>query len=233
MSKASVANLLVLCAALAACADTNGPVTAPDARPALSEAAADVGASYTIDGPIDLGFGSDEASAQLAGAQVLGAQLAASTRSASGSRSSGHVGLTFPVNPGIVSEKYSYVALSTDDPATPLSAKGQWEATYTTGAGNTLRFHGDVSCMITFGNTARVAGPINRIWRDGVQIPLNPNLTHAFWVVVDNGEGVGSGTPDQVSLIRFTNAAIAQGFCATGLGSVVFPNQEGNIQVEP
>jgi hypothetical protein len=47
-------------------------------------------------------------------------------------------------------------------------------------------------------------------------------------VVVDNGEGA---TPDQVSLMQYSNAAGALTHCATGLPSVVFANQEGNVQV--
>lgn len=237
MSKApltSLTRLTVLCAAVAACSDspTTRTLTAPDARPSLSEASADLGGSYTVDGPGDAGSASEDAFAQLAGAQMLGAQLAASPRAASGSRASGHVGLTFPANPGIVSENYSFAALSTD-PATPLAAKGQYQVQYRTGAGTTIKIHGDVDCMITFGNTARASGPITRVSRDGVQIPINPNLTHVFWVVVDNGEGAGSGTPDQASLARFANGTIARNFCANGFGIVVFANQEGNVQVQP
>ena len=232
MSKASLPSLMVLCAALAACSDSPAArtVTAPDARPSLSEAAADAGVSYTLDGPSDAGLASDDAAMQMTGSQAMGAQLGASAQAASGDRATGHVGLTFPANPGIVSEKYSFVALRTDL-ATPDAAKGQYEVTYTTGAGTTIKIHGDVSCMNVFGNNARAAGPIRKVWRDGVQIPITAN-THAFWVVVDNGEG-SSAPPDQVSLVRFSNATIAQTFCATGFLSVVFPNQEGNVQVRP
>jgi hypothetical protein len=232
MSKASLSSLMALCAALTACSDgpTTHTLTAPDARPSLGEASADAGGSYTIDEPDAAGSARGDAFAQLAGAQTLGAQLAASPRAASGSRASGHVGLAFPANPGIVSEKYSFVALRTD-PATPLAAKGQYHVQYTTGACNTIKIHGDVDCMITFGNTARASGPITRVSRDGVEVPINPNGTHAFWVVVDNGEG--AGTPDQVSLARFSNGTIARNFCANGFGIVVFANQEGNVQVRP
>ena len=232
MSKASLPSLMVLCAALAACSDSPAArtVTAPDARPSLSEAASDAGVSYTLDGPSDAGLASDDAAMQMAGAQAMGAQLAASAQAASGDRATGHVGLTFPANPGIVSEKYSFAALGTD-PAAPLAAKGQYQVQYTTGAGNTIKIHGDVDCMITFGNTARASGPITRVSRDGVELPISPNGTHAFWVVVDNGEG--AGTPDQVSLARFSNGTIAQNFCANGFGIVVFANQEGNVQVRP
>ena len=223
---------MVLCAALAACSDTatNRTVTAPGVLPALSEAPADLGVAYSLDGPFDFAFATEDASSQLAGAQVLGAQLAAAPQAASGSRASGHVGFPsgVPVT-GITFEKYSFVALSTD-PATPLAAKGQFEVMLTTATGISQTVHGDVTCMITFGNTARVVGQITRVWRNGVQVPITAN-THAFWVVVDNGEG--SATADQVSLVRFSNAAIAQTFCATGFLSVVFPNQEGNVQVNP
>jgi hypothetical protein len=231
MSKVSVPSFMVLCAALTACSDspTARTATAPDAAPSLSVASADAGSSYTVDGSSDADLAIDDASMQMAGAQVLGAQLAASAQAASGDRATGHVGITFPANPGIVTEKYSFAALRTDL-ATPLAAKGQYQMQYTTGAGTTIKIHGDVDCMITFGNTARASGPITRVSRDGVQIPVNPNLTHAFWVVVDNGEG-SSTPPDQASLVRFSNGTIARNFCANGFGIVVFANQEGNVQV--
>ena len=232
MSKVSVTSLMVLCAALAACSDTNGPVTAPDVRPSLSEASTDLGGSYTLDGPVDLGSESETASAQMGASLLAPAQMAASAQSASGSRATGHVG--FPTgwtNTPITSEKYSFSALQTD-PAT-LAAKGQFEVAYTTGAPlptGDVRIHGDVVCMIVFGNTSRVVGQITKVWRDGVQSPITAN-THAFWVVVDNGEGASN--PDWVSLVRFSNATIAQNYCVNGFGSSVSPNQEGNVQVQP
>lgn len=234
MSKVSLTSLLVLCAAVAACSDTdtNRSVTAPGARPALSEVTADIGISYTLDGTSDVAFEGDDAFAQLAGVQMLGAQLAASTQAASGSRATGHVG--FPSgwpNTGIAAEKYSFAALGTD-PVT-LDAKGQFEVAYTTGAPlptGDVRIHGEVVCMIVFGNTSRVVGQITKVWRDNVPSPITAN-THAFWVVVDNGEGAAN--PDLVSLVRFSNATIAQTYCASGFLSFVSPNQEGNVQVQP
>jgi hypothetical protein len=230
MSRKSLTSLIVLCAALSACsnADTTRTLTAPDAGSARSEASADLGVAFTPDGPLDLAFAGDEASAQHA-AQLSGVQLPATPHAVNGSRASGHVG--FPTGvpaAGIASEKYSFVALSTD-PVT-LAAKGQYEVSLATVTGNTNRILGDVVCMNTFGNTTRVAGQITHVWRNGVQVPITA-ATHAFWVVVDNGEG--NGTPDQVSLMRFANAATAQTYCATGFSSVVFPNQEGNVQVQP
>ena len=197
MSKASLTSLIVLGAALAACSDsaTNRTLTAPGVRPSLSEAAADVGVAYTLDGPLDVGLASENAFAQLAGAQVLGAQLAASPQAASGSRASGHVEFPAGVLPpatGIASEQYSFTALSTD-PATPFAAKGQFEVMYTTATGGEIKIHGDVVCMLAFGgNTARAAGQITKVWRNGVPSPITAN-THAFWVVVDNGGGDAEG----------------------------------------
>lgn len=232
MSNVSRTSAIVLCAALAACVDSSASrlPTDPVARLSLSDAPADIRFAYTLDDPADLGVDSEDAFAQLAGAQMMGAQLATSTQAASGSRTSGHVGLfTTGAFTGIASEKYSYVALATD-PAT-LAAKGQYEIQYTTVAGVEVRIHGDVDCMIVFGgNTARASGPITKVWRNGVQSPITAN-THAFWVVVDNGEGAAN--PDWVSLVRFSNATIAQNFCVNGFGSQVFLNQEGNVQVEP
>ena len=238
MSKVSVPSLMLLCAALAACADST--VTAPRSAASLSEASAELGASYTIDGPSELDLATDEASAPSAtmfSAQLLGAQLAASPNAASGPRATGHVGIYFPANPGIVSEKYSFVALRTD-PATPLAAKGQYEVQYTTGSGIEIKIHGDVDCMTTFtgvpgpfgGATGRASGPIRKVWRNNVPSPITA-ATHAFFVVVDNGEGQ-QVFPDFVSLMNFAPAGIAQNFCANGFGINVFPNQEGNVQVE-
>ena len=234
MSKVSASSLVVLCAALTACADGVAPrtPTAPGVRPSLGDAPADVGGSYTLDGPYDLAAESEPASAQMGATLLAPAQLAASAQSASGSRATGHVG--FPSgwpNTPITSERYSFTALQTD-PAT-LAAKGHFEMSYTTGAPlpvGDVRIHGDVVCMIVFGNTSRVVGQITRVWRNGVPSPITAN-THAFWVVVDNGEGASN--PDWVSLVRFNNATIAQNYCVNGFGSSVAPNQEGNVQVEP
>ena len=233
MTKAALSRFIVLCAALAACSDTatTSSMTAPHAKPALSEASADLGVAFTLDGPSDLASASEDALAQLVGAQLLGTQLAASTQAASGGRASGHVG--FPSGlpfVGLADEKYSFVALSTD-PATPFAAKGQYELQLTTAAGVTNKVIGDVVCMGITGTTARIAGQITKAWRNGVQIPI-PARTHNVWVVIDNGEGV-QVVPDQVSPMGFQTAAVAAIHCATGTPTVVFFNQEGNVQVQP
>ena len=81
------------------------------------------------------------------------------------------------------------------------------------------------------GNTARIAGQITKAWRNGVPVPI-PARTHNVWVVIDNGEGQG-GAPDQVSPIGFQTAPVAATHCAVGTPTIVFPNQEGNVQVRP
>jgi hypothetical protein len=227
MSKVSLTSLMVLCAAVAACSDGSASrtVTAPDVKPAFSEASADFNIGYTVDEPFDLTFATGDAFAQLGAVQ-----MAAAAQAASGGRASGHVG--FPSGLpglGIASEKYSFVALSTD-PSTPFAAKGQYELELTTTAGRQNRIHGDVICVGISGNTARIAGQITKVWVNNVQVPITAR-THNYWVVVDNGEG--QGTPDQVSPMAFTVAAGAQAHCAAGLPSIVFANQEGNVQVQP
>ena len=220
MSKVSV-SLMVVCAALAACSDgnTNRTVTAPDVGLALSEAAAGFSVGLTADGPFDVVFALEAESAQ----------LAAAAQAATGGRASGHVGLNLPASPGVVSEKYSFVALSAD-PSTPFAAKGQYEMQLTTATGRTNKVHGDIICMGISGNTARIGGQITKLWVNNVQVPI-AGPTHNIFVVVDNGEG--QATPDQVSLMQYTIAPGAQTHCATGLPSVVFANQEGEIQVQP
>ena len=221
MSKVNVTSLLVLCAALAACSDTDTSrtVTAPDVGRTLSEAQDGFSVASTYDGPFEIAFATEAAATQ----------MAAAAQAASGSRASGHVGLNFPGSPGVVSEKYSFVALSAD-PATPFAAKGQYEMQLTTATGRTNKVQGDVICMGITGNTARIGGQIRKLWVNNVEVPI-AGLTHNHWVVVDNGQS--QATPDLVSVMQYTIAPGAQAHCATGLPSFVSPNQEGEVQVEP
>jgi hypothetical protein len=223
MSKVSLSRLMVLCAALAACTngDTKRTMTAPAGGPAFSEAPADLGIGLTVDGPFDLAFATETASAQ----------MAAAPQAASGGRASGHVGFNFspPFGGNLASEQYSFVALGTD-PLTPLAAKGSYELMLTLANGVVQKVNGDVICMSTVGNTTRVAGQITKLWVNNVQRPLT-GATHNFWTVTDNGEG--QGTADQTSLALFANATNAQFHCATGFTPPSFANQEGDVQVDP
>lgn len=230
MSKICTKSLMVLCVSLAACSDSaTRAVSAPDLRQSVGEAPADFNLGYTVDGPIDQTFATEEAFAQLGAIQLGAIQLRAAAQAASGGRASGHVGLNLPLSPAIVSEKYSFVALSVD-PSTPFAAKGHYEMELTTATGRQNKVHGEVICLGIAGNTARVAGRITKIWVNNVQVPI-AGPTHNHWVVVDNGEG--QATPDLVSLMQYTIAPGAQAHCAAGLPSVVFPQQVGNVQVQP
>ena len=224
MSKASLPKLVVLCAALAACADgdANRALTAPDAGPAFSAVPADLRGGATVDGPLEVVFAREAASAQ----------TAASARAATGGRASGHVGLTlgFGFFTNIASEQYSFVALSTD-PSTPYAAKGQYDMTLTTAAGVVQEFHGEVICMGTSGNTTRIAGRLTSVVVNGIPRPINPAASHNIWSVTDNGEG--QGTTDTASPMIFFPAALAPSHCATDFIPPQFANEAGNVQVRP
>jgi hypothetical protein len=227
MSKVRLTGLTVLCAALAACSDsdTTRTVTAPDAGPALSAAPAGVGFGLTPDGPFDAFFAAEDASAQRAAAQIAAAQ-----QPAPGSRASGHVAFDFGVPvAGVSSERYSFVALSTG-PAPTFAAKGQFEVMLTAATGVELKFHGDVICMSTVGNTTRIAGQITKGWVNNVQSPITGS-GYPIWTVTDKGEG--QGTTDTASPMFFNNAANAQLHCTVGFPPPQFPIQEGNVQVRP
>jgi hypothetical protein len=224
MSKASRTTLVVLCTALAACsdADTHRALTAPDAGPAPSAAPADLRGAATVDGPFDVTFGGEAASTR----------MAASAQAASGGRASGHVGLTLGSGffTNIAREEYSFVALGTD-PSTPFAAKGQYDMTLTTATGVVQEFHGEVICMGTTGNTARIAGRLTSVVINGVPRPINPRASHNIWSVTDNGEG--RGTTDTASPMIFFPAAIAPLHCATDFIPPQFANEAGNVQVRP
>jgi hypothetical protein len=227
MSNASRTSLMVVCAALAACADrdTSHTVTAPDVRPTLSAAPADGRFGITPDGPFDVLLATGNASAQHAAAG-----MAAAPQRAAGSRASGHVGFSSGVPAvGLTSERYSFVALSTG-PASTFAAKGEFEVMLTAVSGLELKFHGDVICMSTVGNTTRVAGQITKGWVNGVPSPIT-GAGYPIWTVVDNGEG--QGATDTASPMFFNSAANAQLHCAVGFAPLQMPIQEGNVQVRP
>lgn len=215
---------MVLCAALAACsnADTQRTLTAPDAGPRFSEAPADIGFGVTADGPLDVYFGTGDGSALQSAAQV-----AAAPQGATGSRTSGHVGLTLGGILGLASERYSFTAQSTGAAPT-FPAKGEFEMQLTAASGVEQKFHGNVICMSTVGNTSRLAGQLEKVWINNVQFPIS-GATHVIWTVVDNGEG--HGTADSASPMFFNNSTNAQTHCSVGFLPPQFPNQNGNVQV--
>lgn len=226
MSKATVASLMVLGAALAACSDasTSPAVTAPDARPAF-DAPADVGFGLTPDGPLDVFFATADAAAQQAASLQASAQ-----RSANGSRASGHVGFNFSApTVGLSGERYSFTARSTGGAPT-FAADGEFEIMLTAASGVEQRFHGDVICMSVVGNVARIAGQITKGWINNVPTPIT-GRAYPIWTVTDNGEG--QGTTDTASPMFFNTAANAQLHCTVGFPPPQFSVQQGNVQVQP
>ena len=219
MSKLSLSSLMILCVALAACADTG--TTSPDTRPSRNEVPADLRGAADVDGPMDVTF---------EGA-VASTQMAASVNAATGGRASGHVSLTLGTGffTRIATEQYSFVALSTSNDPTPFAAKGQYEIRLTTATGVVQQIHGEVVCMATVGNAARIVGQLTSVVVGGVPRPINPNASHNIWTVTDNGEG--NGTPDQVSPMIFFPAAIAPLHCVSDFIPPQFNNEEGNVQV--
>ena len=196
MSKSTLPSLMVLCAALAACADrdTNRTLTAPDLM------------------------------------RHAPTQMAAVQEPASGSRASGHIGFNFATpTVGLASERYSFTALGTD-PAPTFAAKGEFELLLTAATGVEQKFHGNVICMNIVGNTARLAGILEKVWINNVQRPIT-GATHVIWTVVDNGEG--QGITDFGSPMFFNNATNAALHCTAGFTPPQFSNAEGNVQVQP
>ena len=227
MSKVSRTSLMALCAALAACSDGSTPptVTAPDAGPSFSEAPADVGFGVTPDGPLEVFFAAQDAASEQAAAQI-----AAAPQSAGGSRAAGHVGFSSGAAAiGLTSERYSFTALGTG-PAPAFAARGEFEVMLTAGPTFALKFHGDVICMSTVGNTTRVAGRITKGWVNNVPSPITGN-GYPIWTVTDNGEG--QPTADTASPMIFFPAAAVPLHCANDFIPPQFANEEGNIQVQP
>lgn len=226
MSKASRTSFMVLGAALAACSDGDAhrTPTAPGAGPALSEAPGDLGFGVTADGPRDVYLAPADADAPHAAAP-----MAAAPQAATAGRASGHVGFTFnPPAVGLATERYSFAARSTDAPT--FAARGEFELLLSTPTGFENKVHGDVICMSTVGNVARLAGQITKVWVNNVQRPIT-GATHVIWTVTDNGEGQGAA--DTASPMFFNNAANAAFHCAVGFPPPQFSIQDGNVHVRP
>jgi hypothetical protein len=188
-------------------------VTAPDHGAPLLNAVPDGGFGTAADGPFDEVLASEDPSAQQA---------------ATGGRATGHVGFTTPFLT-VATEKYSFVALSTEPPP-PFAAKGEFELNLMTILGVENKAHAEVICLSVVGNRARIAARIRKLWVNNVQRPLPPGGLFNFWTVQDNGEG--QGTPDMASLARFTiNEAAARFHCAVGFMLESLPIDEGNVQV--
>jgi hypothetical protein len=164
-------SLLALCAALAACSDsnTNRGIATPDKAPAFDVAPAADGAL------IDLATGA---------AVVFTADDVDATQAATGGRASGHADITV----SSIQEQYSFIALSTNPSPT---AKGEVQGKATSGGTTVLELHANADCLVTIGNQAWVSGPIERL--NG-----QPTTLHVLFRVMDRGEGAND-PPDLAS----------------------------------
>ena len=88
-----------------------------------------------------------------------------------------------------------------------------------------VRIHGDMFCFTIVGNTARLAGQIDKSTIPGLE------GVYVVWTVIDNGEGAND-PPDQTSDFFGASAADAASHCATGFNLAPFlPVLGGNLQV--
>lgn len=213
MANARFTRLIALCILLAACESTTPSRDVTEHQPGAPsfDLGAIAGIGTTSAGPFDQVFATEAPSIQQA---------------ATGGRATGHVGFEFSTPVGVIlSEKYSFVALSTEPP--PLfAAKGQYQlqlvATFVE-----EEVHGEVVCLGVAGNTARIGGRITKLISGGVQVPT---ALYNFWTVQDNGEG-SKDPPDLASTFRFSSEAGARAHCAVGVPLEQLPIQQGNVQV--
>lgn len=152
--------------------------------------------------------GSDASFAQV-GATASGAQQ----------RVTGHATIFLP---GFnAEEKYSNSAIRHADG----SVSGQFELKSAQDGG--LRIHGDVVCFTIVGNTARIAGRV-----DKSNTTLVPEGTYVIWTVVDNGEGANDPPDTTSDFFGPFNEAGANAHCAVGFNLAPFlPVLDGNLQV--
>lgn len=212
MRNMRIAALIAFSFVFVGCSDpASRDIAGPDAGAPLFNEVPDGGIGLTAEGPFDGVAASEDPSAQQA---------------ATGGRATGHVAFDFspPFLGVVVSEKYSFTALSIDPPP-PFAAKGQYELQLTTPT-SANKVHGEVVCLRIVGNTARIGGRITKLWINNVQVPTT---LFNLWTVQDNGEG--EGPSDLASLMRFTNEATARSHCAVGFALEQLPPNEGNIQV--
>ena len=167
MSKITAILRLGICFSLAACTDaaTSSRVYAPHVQPSLNAAAA-VGYILTP-------FGSDESITLAADVGI--------EQAATGGRASGHFELAEPFF-SILTEQYSFIALSTD--GFP-NAKGELDAKI---ARSTLfqDLHAEVDCLAIAGNQAWISGALKRLLFNGVPQPTANR--YVVWRVQAHGE---------------------------------------------
>ena len=134
-------------------------------------------------------------------------------------RVTGHANILL-ANLGNAEEKYSNNAIRHADG----SVSGQFQLK--TEQANGGNIHGSIVCFTITGNTARLAGLVEKS-----TTPLAPEGTYLVWTVVDNGEGKND-PPDATSDFFPTTLAGALFHCNVGFNlAPFFPVLGGNLQV--
>ncbi len=149
-----------------------------------------------------------------------------------GGLASGHAFVHGTTVQNVRDETYSFTAAT--DPAFP-QAKGELEVHGLQFTGAEFRVHAEVICMAVAGNMAWVGGRVTEFVLNGQKEPVDVGRPIIFRVL-DGGEGAGSA--DAASLVFFPGpgrqVVTAEGYCDTHPSfPILWPNQEGNIQVKP
>jgi hypothetical protein len=126
--------------------------------------------------------------------------------------------------------KYSLSAIRHMDGS--VSGEVEERTTYSPTGDLVREMHGTVTCFRIAGNTAFVAGIVDRVVS---YAPGQENLVPGagfHLVVTDNGNGAHD-PPDQGSNARFGLPATSQAFCDQGVPFNLEDIQHGNIEVRP
>jgi hypothetical protein len=126
--------------------------------------------------------------------------------------------------------KYSLTAIRHAD----LTVSGEVEERTTFGGRDSLvrSMHGTVTCFVISGNTAFIAGIVDRVVSYAAgQENLVPGAGFRL-VVVDNGNGAND-PPDMGSNARFGLPASSQAFCNAPFTFNLEPIDHGNIDIHP
>lgn len=203
MLRCHSSSLLVLCIALAACAESTPrrEILAPGAGPAFALGAPEGERVFPL--------GGIEAQVDLPRASI------ADARAASGGRTVGLADVTYLSS----RQTYSLTALST---APMPAAKGRIRASIVN-PNFDMEIDASVDCLLTVGNEAWASGPVERFVFRGVEYPAR---FHLLVRLQDNGEG--SESPDLVS----PPFGAGPQACLLARALPLLPNGGGNMQVE-
>ena len=214
MSRAPAVILAAAIATLAGCSrdDTSAPLSPPTSL-AASHALAALGAPEAEDAV--LGTGKPDGTP-------------GSDNAASGGRASGHAEFTV----GGIKSMYTFTAIST---TVPTAAKGRFQLHRWFPDGSMLVMTGEVLCMTLLptprGARARMAGRVESLRVDNVDVFVPADRDRALWTVQDGGEGADATLDFASGLFNFRSEAVAQAHCRFGSPITIFGTPDNNIQV--